>query len=99
MSTIEKNGSEATVIPGQDILSSNRDELRNELADLVTEGMQHIVIDMSKVGRIDSSGLSVLIATYNSLKANEGVLELSNVNDNIRKLFLLTRFDRYISIV
>ena len=99
MSTIEKNGSEATVIPDQDILSSNRDELRNELADLVSEGMQHIVIDMSKVGRIDSSGLSVLIATYNSLKANEGMLELSNVNDNIRKLFLLTRFDRYISIV
>ena len=98
MSAIEKNGSEVKVIPDQDILSSNRDELRNELAELVSEGVQHIIVDMSKVGRIDSSGLSVFIATYNSLKANEGVLELINVNETIRKLFLLTRFDRYISI-
>ncbi len=98
MSTIEKNGSKTIIIPEQDIIASNRDILRKELADLVSEGSKHIILDMAKVGRIDSSGLSVLIATYNSLKVNEGILELINVNETIRKLFLLTRFDRYISI-
>jgi len=98
MSEIVKNGSRATVTPSEDILSVNRDSLRDELIELVEEGIEHIVIDMKQVGRIDSSGLSVFIATFNSLKVNEGVLELNNVNENIKKLFTLTRFDRYISI-
>ena len=83
MSEIRKNGAQATITPQADILSSNRDELRDELLQLISEGTVHLILDLKKVNRIDSSGLSILIATYNSLKNCEGVLELINVNENI----------------
>lgn len=98
MSAIKKDGQQATITPDQDILSSNRDVLRDELNQLISDGMKHLVLDLKKVNRIDSSGLSVLIAAYNSLKTVEGALDLVNVNDTIKKLLTLTRFDRYISI-
>ena len=98
MSEITKNGSEATVIPTEDIVSSNRDTLRDELNQLISEGTDRLILDLKNVSRVDSSGLSVFIASYNSLKSKEGVLELTNVNDNIKKLFTLTRLDRYVTI-
>ena len=98
MSVIKNNGEQATVTPDQDILSPNRDALRDELNQLISDGTKHLVLDLKNVNRIDSSGLSVFIAAYNSLKTVEGALDLVNVNDTIKKLLTLTRFDRYISI-
>lgn len=98
MSQINVEGLEATVTPEADILSSNRDELRDELLQLISEGTVRLILDLKKVNRIDSSGLSIFIAAYNSLKNNEGVLELINVNENIKKLLTLTRLDRYVAI-
>jgi anti-sigma B factor antagonist len=98
MSEIKKDGNSATVIPSEDIMSSNRDELRDELIDLINDGTVRLILDLKNVNRIDSSGLSVFIAAYNSLKNNEGVLELTNANDNIKKLLTLTRLDLYVMI-
>ena len=98
MSEVEKNGQEVTIVPESDILSTNRNELRDEITSIISEGANHLVIDLKNVNRIDSSGLSVFIAAYNSLKTNEGVMELIHVNENIKKLLVLTRFDRYVSI-
>ena len=99
MSEIKKNGAESTITPQADIMSSNRDELRDELLELISEGTVRLILDLKKVNRIDSSGLSIFIATYNSLKNSEGVLELINVNENIKKLLTLTRLDRYVVII
>lgn len=98
MSVINRDGEKATVTPDQDILSSNRDNLRDELNQLISDGVKHLVLDLKSVNRVDSSGLSVFIASYNSLKTVEGALDLVNVNETIKKLLTLTRFDRYITI-
>ncbi len=99
MSIIKKDGSRVEVAPAEDIVSSTRDALKDELLQLIDEGAVHVIIDLQNVKKIDSSGLSVFIAAYNTLKNKEGVLELINVNETIKKLLTLTRLDRYVAIV
>ncbi len=99
MSKIEKNGSAVKVIPAEDIVSATRDGLKDELLQLISEGAVQVTIDLQNVTKIDSTGLSVFIAAYNTLKEKEGVLELINVNETIKKLLTLTRLDRYVAIV
>ena len=99
MSTIEKNGSQVKVIPAEDIVSATKDDLKDELLQLISDGAIQLTIDLQNVKKIDSTGLSVFIAAYNTLKNKEGVLELINVNETIKKLLTLTRLDRYVAIV
>ena len=99
MSTVKKNGSQVEITPAGDIISSTRDELKNELLQLISDGAAQVTIDLQNVKKIDSTGLSVFIAAYNTLKEKEGVLELRNVNETIKKLFTLTRLDRYVAII
>lgn len=59
-----------------------------------------LVIDMSKVNFIDSSGLSVLIGTLKKLKAKEdGTLKLCSLNSQASELMEITQLNKVFDIV
>jgi anti-sigma B factor antagonist len=52
-----------------------------------------VLIDLSSVSRIDSSGLGLLMSCYSHAVKNHGVLKLINPNVEFRNLLRLTRID------
>lgn len=69
---------------------SNR-QLHESIKRLISEGKTQIIINLENVTHIDSSGLGELVSSYTTLKANDGVLKLTNVNDRVNDLMTITK--------
>jgi anti-sigma B factor antagonist len=68
--------------------------LRNAVTDLVAAGTLKIVVDLSRVEFIDSSGLGALVGGLKSTRVVGGDLRISGVPENVRKVLSLTNLDR-----
>jgi anti-anti-sigma factor len=65
------------------------DELRDEFMR-VLPGAKRIVLDLSDLRHMDSSGLGTLVRLYVSAKSARCELELVNLNQRVRELLGLT---------
>jgi len=54
----------------------------------------HVVVDLSGVTFIDSSGLAVLIRAMQDVQKYGGKLRLSGMNENVRPIFEIARLDQ-----
>lgn len=84
---IHREKETATVVLKTDLVASTAFELRPRLRDLVKEGVTTIHIQMGEVKKIDSHGISLLVATTNSLHPNRGELTLTGVRPPICHFF------------
>lgn len=75
-----------------DVFSSPR--LREMLLDLVEEGGLHLVVDLSDVTFLDSTGLGVLVGIYHRLRARGGSLTFGGANDRVRRVFHVTQLTK-----
>jgi anti-sigma B factor antagonist len=97
--TVRKEPSGVTVIAvdGQ-LIVSNRHELKERVAEAVDFGSKKILVDFSKTGYIDSSGLGALVSLAKKLREAGGELRLAGLNEDLRTLFELTKLDTLFSI-
>jgi anti-sigma B factor antagonist len=65
--------------------------IREKINQLSGAGKYKIVIDLSNVEYIDSTGLGILVICFTSLKKNGGALKLVNPNKRNVELLLLTK--------
>lgn len=72
--------------------------LREQLITLVNEGRHRIVVDLSAVDFIDSTGLGVLIGALKRVRTHDGNLVLICSEPRILKVFDITGLDRVFSI-
>jgi anti-sigma B factor antagonist len=70
---------------------------KSKMNELVEAGHADIVIDLSKVTLIDSSGLGVLVSILKKT-GEKGEIRLCGLRDNIKSLFQLTRLDKVFAI-
>lgn len=98
MIKITKNGWDYTVYPDRNIVASNTDEFKNQLAPLIDEAPEKLIIDLTGVEIVDSIGIGVLIATFNSLNKIGSKLEIVNVSDNIYNTLTTMRLNNYFAI-
>jgi anti-sigma B factor antagonist len=56
-------------------------------------GARKFLIDFSRTGYIDSSGLGALVALSKRVRELGGELRLSGLNEDLRSLFELTKLD------
>ena len=68
-------------------------QFRERMHELVLQGRQTIILDLSAIDFIDSSGLGAIVAAFKLLQA-EGELLLCGASSNVQQLFKLTRMDR-----
>jgi anti-anti-sigma factor len=87
MSSITASDGRIIVQPEVNVVASTAESFRQELLRLITQNSAEIVVDLSKVERIDSVGLGVFIASYNTLKKKERQLKVINASPKIRSLF------------
>jgi anti-sigma B factor antagonist len=73
-------------------------ELKTTLKRLVTEGHHRLVVDLTEVSFIDSSGLSALVSGLKATREAGGTLKLAGLNEQTRTAFRLTLLDRVFEI-
>jgi anti-sigma B factor antagonist len=66
---------------------------RNIFKTLVEEGKKNIIINLKKVGWINSTGLGILISGYTSVRKSGGDLVLCNVGDRIDSILYVTKLN------
>lgn len=81
-----------TVTGELDMYSAPR--LREKLIGLVTAGKADIVVDLSGVSFIDSSGLGVLVGALKRCRTSGGELALKGVNAQTSKVLSITGLDK-----
>lgn len=73
--------------------------LRNMIRRLLGEGKKKIVLNLSGVGYVDSSGIGEFVSSFTAVNKEEGSLKLLNLTQKIQDLLaitkLLTVFDVY----
>src|SRR4030095_390712 len=91
--SIMKNGGRVVAgIAGQ-LIVTNRHELKQEILDELEMGETKFLLDLSDTGYIDSSGLGLLVSLSEWIRERGGELRLANLNDDLRNVFALTKFD------
>jgi len=78
--------------PGTQLLASSL-ELSELTKAVRLETDTKVLIDLSKVSRIDSTGLGVLMNCYCHAVKNDGVLKLLNPDAPVRRVLSVTRID------
>ncbi|MBK8868406.1 MAG: STAS domain-containing protein [Dermatophilaceae bacterium] len=77
---------------------STAPSLRRHLDDLIQRGYRDLVVDLTEVDFLDSTGLGVLVGRLKLLRAQGGQLRLAGVRDRVRKVLLITGLDRVFEI-
>lgn len=65
--------------------------LHEKLHEHIENGVKHVVIDLSGVDWVNSTGLGILIAGLSTMKSNNGRLKLANVTEKIKSLLTITK--------
>ena len=96
--SIERLGEVTVVDVDGELTVTNRGELKERVLARISEGDDAFVIDFSKTGYIDSSGLGVLVSLSKRIREENGRLKLAGLNQDLRTLFELTKLDTLFQI-
>src|SRR5262245_51083619 len=77
-----------------ELTADQSDSFRRACQDRMNAGIRDIVLDMEYLTLIDSAGLELLLWLVDEVSDRSGQVRLVNPDDNIRKIFQLTRLDR-----
>ena len=84
-----KDGIEVIDVQGEiDMYTAPR--LRELLIDLVSKGSYQLVVNLGKVGFLDSTGLGVLVGGLKRVRAHDGSLDLVCTQQRILKILKIT---------
>jgi len=89
---IEKSVDDVTVCTIEGKLSGieSKGQIQEKIRELMGKKIVKIVLDLSKVNWIDSTGLGELIASLSSIKKQEGNMVLSNMQAPVQSLLKMT---------
>ena len=90
------DGTQLVSIYGDVDLKTAR-SFRAALDEAAQEGKQRLVVDMSEVPFMDSSGLAALIGAQKAFKDQTRLVVVCP--DNLRRIFEVTRLDSIVSVV
>ncbi len=90
--TIEttKNADETVARCAGRITSTTSGQLQSTVRDLMP-GTKSLVLDLSDVAYMDSSGLGAIVGLYISAKRQGCALKLVNLNQRLKELFRITK--------
>ena len=92
--SIHNNHGVTVVMVSGEMDTGNSTQLGEELDHLLAEGSRKLVIDLGKVGFMNSSGLATLVRYYKLARSNCGDIALAALQPPVRQVFQLSRLDR-----
>jgi anti-sigma B factor antagonist len=91
------NGVTVVRIDGQ-LIVGNRQELKALVQEGLDKGERKFLIDCTRTGYIDSSGLGALVTLSKKVRELGGELRIAGLNEDLRSLFELTKLDTLFEI-
>jgi anti-anti-sigma factor len=98
MSELIKDGDQATIKPGIDVVASMAEDFKNELLAAINESEGDFYIDLNGVEMVDSVGIGVIIAAHNTLNQADRDLKVINVIKDVYGLFTTMRLNRRFTV-
>jgi len=87
----EREGITVLELNGRITVGPEASALRDKCAQLAAEGRKNIVLELSKVDFIDSTGLGALVMCATSLRKVGGNVKLVNLNRRNVELLVMTK--------
>lgn len=99
MIAVTREDNKVVVRPaGDSIVAASIPELRLKMREIVAEGVQELVIDLTDVQMVDSSGIGLLISAFNSQRKVGGRLAVIHASGEILELFQTMRMHQHFSV-
>ncbi len=95
---VERDGVVAVVVVSGDVDAATAPQLRQQFDDLLADGQQDFVIDLSGVKFMDSSGLAALVQLFKRVRIGHGDVRLCGLQPEVGRIFELTRLNRVFDI-
>jgi anti-sigma B factor antagonist len=90
-STRQVGGVTIVDISGRIVLGEESAALREMVCDLLGKGQKRILLNLSDVNYIDSSGLGNLVSSFTSARKQGGELKLLNLTNKVHDVMQITR--------
>jgi len=96
--TLSHDAGVTVVRPGAERLSAaNAKAFKDEVAQLIESGSAQLVIDLSGVSFVDSSGLGALVGLLKKI-GYRGDLAMAGLNADVAQMFRICRMDKVFKI-
>lgn len=69
----------------------DHEKFQSEIKALVSDGVVDVLLNMSKVTWVNSTGLGILVSAFHTLKKNGGQLKICEVSDRIDNILNVTQ--------
>ncbi len=78
-------------LSGRITLDEGSAALRETVKQLIDQGQKRVLLNMSKVQFIDSSGIGELVSAFTSAREQGGELKLLNLSKKVHSLIQITK--------
>jgi anti-sigma B factor antagonist len=95
--SIAKQGDTVTIGIEGHLVVGNRQALKQLVLDELARGERRFRVDFARTRYVDSSGLGVLVAMSKKVQQEHGTLSLTNLDEDLKTLFVLTKLDTLFS--
>jgi anti-sigma B factor antagonist len=80
-------------VTGDLVIGDPETTFKKTVTRLLEEGRVHLLVDLTGVGFLDSSGLGALVRALTQSQKEGGQTKLLGANEQIRKLLQMTKLD------
>lgn len=94
----EKRGEVMVVVAVEELDARNAQRAKQFFNDLVAAGEKRMVVDLSPVNFIDSSGLGALLTALREARRVDGDVKLCGMRAPVKTIFELTRMYRIFDV-
>jgi anti-sigma B factor antagonist len=95
----DRDGVSLIQVVGKLTATKLNESLRGMVKDVIAMGVREIIIDMSEVVHMDSTGVGELISAYTAISKEQGVLHLWKLPEIIEELLDATNLLEVFSIL
>ncbi len=89
----ERQAGDVTILDmdGKITIGEGSVALRTTVRRLLEEGKKKILLNLARVGYIDSSGIGELVSSYTAIEKESGQLKLLNLTQKLQDLLTITK--------
>ena len=94
----EREGVVILDLKGRVTVGAEAGALREKVSAVIAAGQHNVVLNMTAVDYIDSTGLGALVMSATSLRKNQGNVKLVNLNRRNIELIVMTKLETVFEI-
>ena len=78
-------------VSGKVMGGPDSDTFKKLIAGLIDEGVKKVLVDLSAVPWMNSSGVGILISAYTSMRNADASVKFLNINERVKSILMVTK--------